>query len=161
MTLKKAVTKSLVLAFPDMSNSFVLYADAFKYALSAVLAQKDDKGKEHPVQLASRTLQVAEKGYVTSEKEALAVIFGLKKFWPYLLGGTKTFYSNMNPRVLLSRRNTSKGAWPDGWTSWPNTSPRLATSRGGATLPRIICPEKNHSWSASRVACCPRRYRST
>lgn len=82
VTLKNAVTKTPVLVLPDMSNSFVVYAEASKHAVGAVLTQKDEEGKEHPTQLASRTLQVAEKGYSTFEQEAFAVIFALKKFRP-------------------------------------------------------------------------------
>lgn len=58
----------------------------------AVLIPKDDESKEHPTQFASRTLQAAEKRYSTFEQEALALIFALKKFRPYLFVGVFIVY---------------------------------------------------------------------
>ena len=43
-------------------------------------------GKEQPVAYASRTLNDAEKNYAQIEREALALIFDVKKFNQYLYG---------------------------------------------------------------------------
>ena len=45
-----------------------------------------DDGQEHPVAYASRTLTPAEKNYSQLEKEALGVVFAVKKFHNYLFG---------------------------------------------------------------------------
>ena len=45
---------------------------------------KDDS--EHLISFASRTLTKAESNYSNLEREALAVIFGMKKFHQYLYG---------------------------------------------------------------------------
>ena len=59
--------------------------DASSVAVGAVLAQKKEDKKTHPIQYASRTLSQAEREYSACEREAIAVIFALKKFRVYLL----------------------------------------------------------------------------
>ena len=45
-----------------------------------------DVGKEPPIAYISRTLPLAEKHYSQLEKEALAIVFTVKKFHRYLMG---------------------------------------------------------------------------
>ena len=67
----------------DTTLPIVVSADSSKYGLGAVLCQKKD-GEELPVVFASRTLNKAERNYSQTEKEALALIFALKRFHHYL-----------------------------------------------------------------------------
>ncbi len=41
-------------------------------------------GSEHPIAYASRTLSVSEKNYSQIEKEALGLIFAVKKYHQYI-----------------------------------------------------------------------------
>ena len=59
--------------------------DASDEGLGVVLSQEQNSN-ERVLAYASRTLSVTERNYSITRKELPAVIFGLKKFRPYLIG---------------------------------------------------------------------------
>jgi hypothetical protein len=63
-----------------------LCTDASRYGLVAALLQDEGEKGWLPVGFTSRKLTGAEAKYTTTEKENLAVIFGLKKFRHVLYG---------------------------------------------------------------------------
>ena len=81
--LKKLLTSSLILALPDFSKQFILFIDASDYGLGAILSQEQENG-EVVIAYASKHLTDFERRYATIEKEAMAVIFGIKQFRHYL-----------------------------------------------------------------------------
>ena len=87
---------------PDLP--IVVSADSSKYGIGAVLCQKKD-GAELPVVFASRSLNRAEVNYTMTEKEALALIFALKKFHHYLWGHTFTLITDHKPLLGLFNPN--------------------------------------------------------
>jgi len=76
---------SPILAKPDLSETFLIYTDASKIALGAILAQIQD-GKEVVIEYASRTLNKGEANYCPTELEALALIWAIRKFRHYVYG---------------------------------------------------------------------------
>jgi len=58
--------------------------DASDYAMGPVLGQRRDK-KPMVIYYASKTLDEAQQNYTTMEKELLAVVYAMEKFYPYLL----------------------------------------------------------------------------
>ncbi|CDF33201.1 unnamed protein product [Chondrus crispus] len=86
--LRIKLTSPPVLAYPDFEKAFVVETDASSVSVGAVLAQKKEDGKIHPIQYASRTMNTSERKYSACEREALAVIFALKKFRVYVLSST-------------------------------------------------------------------------
>ena len=84
-TLKKALTEAPILAYPDFTQSFQLATDASNDAKGMVLGQKQN-GREVVIAYAGRKLNPAERNYSVTEREALAVIEGVKQFQHYVYG---------------------------------------------------------------------------
>ena len=84
-SLKIALTTEPVLAYPDFSLEFILYTDSSSRSLGAVLAQIQN-GCEVVIAHSSRVLTAPEKNYSITEKEAVAVLNGIKQFTHYLQG---------------------------------------------------------------------------
>ncbi|GJT67205.1 putative reverse transcriptase domain-containing protein [Tanacetum coccineum] len=71
--LKQKLCSAPILALPEGSEDFVVYCDASKKGLGAVLMQR-----EKVISYASRQLKIHEKNYTTHDLELGAVVFALK-----------------------------------------------------------------------------------
>jgi len=78
-----------------------LAVDASAYGVGAVLSHVMPDGIEKPVAYASRTLSQAERNYAPTEREGLAVVFGVKKFHQYLFGLKFTIQTDHKPLLGL------------------------------------------------------------
>lgn len=83
--LKEAITSAPILARPDFSLPFVLITDASQVGLGAVLVQVQD-GIERVITYSSRTLSASERNYSVTERECLAVVWGISNHRQYLEG---------------------------------------------------------------------------
>lgn len=81
--LKSCLSTSPVLATPKFNSPFAIHCDASLTGIGAVLCQGDD---EAPIAYASRKLSPSERNYSTTERECLAVVFGVEKFRAYVEG---------------------------------------------------------------------------
>ena len=66
-----------------------------------MLSHTKQDGKERPIAFASRTLNSAERNYSQIEREALACIFGVKRFHQYLYGRKFILYTDHKPLLTL------------------------------------------------------------
>ena len=84
--LKQACMWSPVLAFADYTKDFLLKTDASKEGLGAVLSQKQEDGRFHPVAYGSWALTTHEKNYHSTKLEFLVLKWAITEhFKEYLL----------------------------------------------------------------------------
>jgi len=83
--LKKKLSGAPILAHPDFNQTFKIITDASSIAIAAILAQIQNE-EEVVIAYANRVLNKAEKNYSTTEKECLAVVWGIEHFRPYVYG---------------------------------------------------------------------------
>ena len=102
--LKQALIEAPILQSPNWDLPFEIMCDALDYAVGAVLGQRLDK-KPTVICYASKTLIEALINYTTTEKELLAVVYALEKFWTYILGSKIIIYTNHAAlKYLLSKK---------------------------------------------------------
>ena len=83
--LKRKLTEASVLGCPDFSKEFCLRTDASGHGLGAILTQHLQDG-ERVISYASRKLTAKEMNYSATEKECLAIVWGIREMRPYLEG---------------------------------------------------------------------------
>jgi hypothetical protein len=105
-TVRDLLSREPVLRLPDPSKQYVLRTDASDEGIGAVLMQEHE-GKLFPVSYASKKLSKTEKNYSTIEKECLGIIWGIRKFEPYLQGVKFVLQTDHRP---LTHMNSAKFA---------------------------------------------------
>ena len=98
---KDALQADALLVHYDSDKPLVLACDASPYGLGAVLSHTMDDKQERPIAYVSRTLTPAEKNYSQLEKEALAIVFAVKKFHNYIYGRQFLIESDHRPLSFL------------------------------------------------------------
>jgi predicted aspartyl protease len=93
---KERLTSSELLVHYDPQKPMILAVDASPYGIGAVLSHICE-GDERPVAFASRTLNAAERNYSQTEREGLAVVYGVKKFHQYIYGLKFKIYTDHKP----------------------------------------------------------------
>ena len=77
-TIKKMIADAVGLFLPQMDKQFTLVTNASLCATGAMLAQEKD-GHLRPIGFFHYTLTKAEQGYLTTERELLAIVVAVKK----------------------------------------------------------------------------------
>lgn len=90
--LKKLATTTPVLQYYDIDTPIQLQVDASKSGMGAVLMQKG-----RPITYASKAMTKAEKNYSQIEKETLAVVFGMERFYQYVYAQMVEIWSDHKP----------------------------------------------------------------
>uniref|UniRef100_A0AC34FIH0 Reverse transcriptase n=1 Tax=Panagrolaimus sp. ES5 TaxID=591445 RepID=A0AC34FIH0_9BILA len=112
--LKDSLVKAPVLSQPDYeaaiegSKPFVIWTDACKTGVGAVLTQQDDDGNFHPLFYISKACSAAERNYSITQLEALAVVVAMRKLKTFVMGAKVLVRTDHQPLVgLLKKGNLS------------------------------------------------------
>ncbi|XP_055542831.1 uncharacterized protein K02A2.6-like [Wyeomyia smithii] len=93
--LRNELSKNVrTLGFYDPDDITELYADASPVGLGAVLVQRDSGSTPRVISFASKGLSDAERIYPQTQREALAVVWAVEKFYLYLFGLKFTIFSD-------------------------------------------------------------------
>src|SRR6266542_4113560 len=104
------LTQTPVLRHPNFKKPFILYMDASKEGIGAVLCQKDENvNADYVIQYYSRTLAEGQKNWSTIDLECLAIIEAIRHFDPYLRDTTFTLYTNHEALATLRTQSQPKG----------------------------------------------------
>ena len=90
-------TPGLQLQTADPDRPYTLYTDWSVRGMGAILAQFDNDGREYIVAAISRSLTTSERRYSPFEGEALAVVWAVATFRPYLYGQRVTIVTDHRP----------------------------------------------------------------
>ena len=103
---KKILDETNFLIHYNPEKPLLLAYDASPYGLGAVLSHRIPDGSEKPITFTSGILSKAEPSYSQTEKEALAIVYAIKKFQQYLLGIHFLFTDH---KLLLGLLSEQKG----------------------------------------------------
>ena len=154
---KKCLISSPLLVHFNSKLPIKLATDASSYRLGAVLSHVLPHGIEQPIAFASRTLSCLKVNYPQIEKEALAIIFGVRKFHKYLYGKPFVLVTDHKPLTTLLGPKTSVPTlaasrmqrWAHVLSAYPYTIEYCPTAQhtnadalSRLPLPRIAAKEK-------------------
>ncbi|XP_047984364.1 uncharacterized protein K02A2.6-like [Leguminivora glycinivorella] len=97
--IKQMLISSAILAHYSPHLPLILTTDASSVGVGAVISHLTPEG-ERPIAYASRVLN-SEKAYSQIEREALSIIYGIKKFHQYLYGRKFTLRTDHKPLVSI------------------------------------------------------------
>ena len=99
--LKDLLSSENVLVHFDEKIPVGMACDASCTGIGAVLFHRYSDGTERPIANASKILTETQRNYSQIQKEALAIIFGLKKFYQYLYGRKFILVTDHRPLLAL------------------------------------------------------------
>ena len=99
--LKNLLSTNDILVHFDPSLPLGLSYDASNVGVGAVLLHRFPDGSECPLTNASKTLTKSQRNYSQNQKEALAIVYGLKKVYQYLYGRSFILVTDHTPLLAL------------------------------------------------------------
>ena len=113
-SIKRALLSSPVVAYPDYTQPFRIYADASNLAIGAVITQMQD-GLERIIDTASRVLSPSEQNYSVTERECLAIFYAVDEKFNHFIWGSphpvEVITDHSALQWLSTIRNPSQRLW--------------------------------------------------
>ena len=109
-TLKEMLSTELVLAYFDTFLRIGIACDASAVGIGAVLFHRFPDGSERSISNALKTLTTAQQKYSQIQKEALSIIFALRKFRQYLHARKFILVTDHQPLLALFSPNKATPA---------------------------------------------------
>ena len=99
--VKQQIASDLVLTHFNPKLPLRLASDASPYGIGAVMSHVLPNGEERPIAFVSRTLSTAEKNYAQIDKEALAIVWSVRKFHTFLYGRNFELVTDHKPLTAI------------------------------------------------------------
>jgi hypothetical protein len=88
----------------NWTKEFHVHIDASATTIGVVLTQGKDNKVDLPIYYASRFLNQTERNYITMQREALVMIYAMKKFRHYLLANRFIIFVDHQALVYMVNR---------------------------------------------------------
>lgn len=105
--VKSAAARPLFLHRPDPAKPFILQTDASAIGAAAVLYQEEN-GQRNIINYASLRFNPTEQRYHINEQECLAVVWGIRKYRPYLEDRPFTLRTDSKTLTWLNQYRETK-----------------------------------------------------
>jgi predicted DNA-binding protein (UPF0278 family) len=150
-TIKNQLTKEPILRLPDFSKEFVLQTDASDVGVGAALLQQYED-ELFPVAFASKKLLPRERNYSVTERECLAIIFGIRHFQKYLYGKEFVIQTDHSALTYIQRCKLENGRLMRWALFLQSYRFRMEAIKGSANrvadyLSRMWCQDENKGCS--------------
>lgn len=99
--VKSELASPKVLAHYDSSLPLALWCDASSVGVGAVISHIYPNGDIKPIAHASRTLNNSEKNFSQIDREALSIIYGVKRFHEFLFARKFILFSDHKPLLTI------------------------------------------------------------
>jgi len=106
--LRRRVMAEPVLKQPELDKLFELEVDALGFAVGAVLLQRGNNNKRHPIGYYSATLIEAERNYNIYDLELLTIVKALRNWQPFLASSPHIITVHMDHANLQYWRQPHK-----------------------------------------------------
>jgi hypothetical protein len=90
--MKTSMTCLPVLIVPNWNVEFHVHTNASNFALVVMLGKNPNNTIDKPIYYVDKLMNSVERNCSTIEKEALAMIYAIRRFQHYLLGNSFTFF---------------------------------------------------------------------
>ena len=100
-SLKQLLSSTNVLAYFDPLVPLGIACHASNVGIGATLFHRYENGDERPIANVSKALTAAQRNYSQIQKEALAIIFALKKFYQYIFARNFILVTDHKPLLAL------------------------------------------------------------